>query len=173
MCVIPVSGLAPCQCFSPGATQIESPGLIGWIGSPSFWMSPEPAMTCSVCPRGWVCQLVRAPGSKRTMTERTRAGASASTIGSCHTVPMKSLMEHVVRALSRCVGCPFRLLLAGADASLLGRSLTTSYASTMGAQPRKRPVALKAIIDSLHSRGTVPLARGDGLTWRGNKLASK
>jgi hypothetical protein len=32
---------------------------------------------------------VRAPGSKRTRPERTRAGAGASMIGSCHTVPVK------------------------------------------------------------------------------------
>jgi hypothetical protein len=29
------------------------------------------------------------PGSKRTKPERTRAGAGASMIGSCHTVPVK------------------------------------------------------------------------------------
>jgi hypothetical protein len=36
-----------------------------------------------------LCQAVRAPGSKRTSAERTRAGAGVSIIGSCHTVPVK------------------------------------------------------------------------------------
>ena len=29
MCVITVFGVAPCQCFSPGANQTTSPGRIG------------------------------------------------------------------------------------------------------------------------------------------------
>jgi hypothetical protein len=35
-----------------------------------------------------VCQAVRAPGSKLTRAERTRAGPGASMIGSCQTVPV-------------------------------------------------------------------------------------
>ena len=36
-----------------------------------------------------MCQAVRAPGSKLTRPERTRAGAGASMIGSCQTMPVK------------------------------------------------------------------------------------
>ncbi len=35
MCVIAVVGVAPCQCFSPGANQTTSPGWISSIGAPS------------------------------------------------------------------------------------------------------------------------------------------
>ena len=82
-------GDAPCQCFSPGSIQTVSPGRISWIGSPHFCTRPSPDMTNSVCPRGWVCQLVRAAGSNVTTTARTRAGAGASLTGSCRTVPVK------------------------------------------------------------------------------------
>ena len=37
MCVIPVVGAAPCQCFSPGGNQITSPGRISSIGPPQRW----------------------------------------------------------------------------------------------------------------------------------------
>jgi hypothetical protein len=36
-----------------------------------------------------VCQAVRARGSNLTQAPRMRAGAGASMIGSCHTVPVK------------------------------------------------------------------------------------
>ncbi len=36
-----------------------------------------------------VCQTVRAPGSKVTRYERSRAGSGASMIRSCRTVPVK------------------------------------------------------------------------------------
>jgi len=35
-----------------------------------------------------VCHAVRAPGSKLTRADRMRAGAGASMIGSCQTVPV-------------------------------------------------------------------------------------
>jgi hypothetical protein len=49
-----------------------------------------PERTCRVCPNGWVCQAVRAPGSKLTRAARARAGAGASMIGSCPTVPVNA-----------------------------------------------------------------------------------
>jgi hypothetical protein len=42
----------------------------------------------SVCPSGWVCQAVRAPGSKVTLAPVTRAGAGAENSGSIRTVPV-------------------------------------------------------------------------------------
>ena len=57
-------------------------------GPPQVCTRPLPETTNSVCPSGWVCQWVRAPGSKRTSPERSRAGSGASMIGSCQTVPV-------------------------------------------------------------------------------------
>lgn len=48
MCVIAVVGAAPCQCFSPGANQTTSPGLISSTGPPQRWARPQPAVTTSV-----------------------------------------------------------------------------------------------------------------------------
>ena len=62
-----VVGVAPCQCFSPGGIEITSPGWISSIGPPSCCTHPKPAVTIKVCPSGWVCQAVRAPGSKVTL----------------------------------------------------------------------------------------------------------
>ena len=46
-------------------------------------------MTIRVWPSGWVCQAVRAPGSKVTCAPDTRAGAGASNSGSTRTAPVK------------------------------------------------------------------------------------
>src|SRR5665213_2785364 len=83
-----VVGAAPCQCFSPGANQITSPGRISSIGPPSRCARPHPAVTTSVCPRGCVCQAVRAPGSNVTLAPTTRAGLGAVKRGSILTVPV-------------------------------------------------------------------------------------
>src|SRR5947209_16731657 len=88
MCTMPVFGPAPCQCFSPGGIHTVSPALISRIGPPFACTRPTPEMTCSVCPSGWVCHAVRAPGSKLTRPARMHAGAGASMIGSCHTTPV-------------------------------------------------------------------------------------
>src|SRR5580765_1245942 len=87
--VIAVVGAAPCQCFSPGANQITSPGRISSTGPPSRWARPQPAVTINVWPSGWVCHAVRAPGSKVTLAPRTLAGSGASNSGSIRTVPVK------------------------------------------------------------------------------------
>ena len=75
--VMAVVGAAPCQCFSPGGNQTTSPGRISSIGPPSRCTRPKPAVTISVWPSGWVCQAVRAPGSKVTLAPPTRAGSGA------------------------------------------------------------------------------------------------
>src|SRR5579863_1585192 len=81
-------GPAPCQCFSPGANQTTSPGRISCTASPSFCAKPRPAVTMRVCPKGCVCQAVRAPGSKVTLAPLTRAGWGRSNSGSILTVPV-------------------------------------------------------------------------------------
>src|SRR6516165_11133199 len=83
-----VVGVAPCQCFSPGSNQTTSPGLISSIGPPSRWTQPRPKVTISVWPSGWVCQAVRAPGSKVTAAPCPRAGSAAENSGSMRTDPV-------------------------------------------------------------------------------------
>src|SRR5580698_9594870 len=87
--VIAVVGLAPCQCFSPGANQTTSPGRSSSIGPPQRCAQPQPAVTIKVCPSGCVCQAVRAPGSNVTLAPKTRAGAGALKSGSTRTEPVK------------------------------------------------------------------------------------
>ena len=88
MWVMAVVGAAPCQCFSPGANQMTSPGRISSMGPPQRWARPQPDVTMSVWPSGWVCHAVRAPGSKVTCAPTTRAGSGAVKSGSTRTVPV-------------------------------------------------------------------------------------
>src|SRR5947209_734982 len=89
MWVMAVVGVAPCQCFSPGSNQITSPGPISSIGPPQRWTRPRPAVTIRVWPSGWLCQAVRAPGSKVTLAPTARAGSGAWNRGSTRTAPVK------------------------------------------------------------------------------------
>src|SRR4029453_11096689 len=75
MCTMLAFGPAPCQCFSPGAIQTVSPGRISRIGAPQTCTRPTPETTCRVWPSGWVCQAVRAFGSKRTPVHAKAPGA--------------------------------------------------------------------------------------------------
>ncbi len=88
MWLMAVSGVAPCQCFSPAGNQTTSPWLISSIGPPSRWTRPRPKVTIRVWPAGCVCQAVRAPGSKVTWAPPTRPGSSAWNSGSRRTVPV-------------------------------------------------------------------------------------
>src|SRR5260221_9957846 len=40
MCVMPLVGEAPCQCFSPGGIHTTSPGRISHTGPPLVWARP-------------------------------------------------------------------------------------------------------------------------------------
>ena len=88
ICVMAVVGAAPCQCFSPGGNQTTSPGWTSSTGPPSRWTRPQPAVMIRVCPSGWVCHAVRAPGSNVTLAPAARAGACAWNSGSMRTVPV-------------------------------------------------------------------------------------
>src|SRR4051794_13326842 len=88
MCVMAVLGEAPCQCLSPGGNHTTSPALISSMGPPSRCTHPRPAVTISVCPSGWVCHAVRAPGSKVTRAPLTRPGCGAWKRGSTRTEPV-------------------------------------------------------------------------------------
>src|ERR1700733_1533785 len=89
MCVIAVFTVAPCQCFLPGGHQITSPGRISSLGSPQHCVQPHPAVTINVCPSGWVCHAVRAPGSNVTNAPNARAGSGGLNRGSMRTEPVK------------------------------------------------------------------------------------
>src|SRR5215204_3681698 len=86
--VIPVVGVAPCQCFSPGGNQTTSPGRTSSIGPPSRCTQPQPAVMIRVWPSGCVCHAVRAPGSNVTLAPAARAGAFAWNSGSMRTLPV-------------------------------------------------------------------------------------
>src|SRR3954470_8162099 len=60
------SGVAPCQCHSPGGHHTVSPGCRTTTSPPRDWVRPMPSVTCRVCPLACRCQAVRAPGVKRT-----------------------------------------------------------------------------------------------------------
>jgi hypothetical protein len=105
ICVIAEVGLAPCQCFSPGANQTTSPGRISSTGPPQCCAQPRPDMTINVWPNGCVCQAVRAPGSNVTFAPRTRAGSGASNNGSIRTLPVN---QSAGPLFERCD--PFRLI---------------------------------------------------------------
>ena len=89
MWVMPMAAEAPCQCFSPGANHTMLPGRISSMGPPSRCAQPSPAVTSRVWPSGWVCQAVRAPGSKVTVAPPTRAGSVPLNGASTRTVPVK------------------------------------------------------------------------------------
>src|SRR2546428_9213410 len=93
MCVIALSGVAPCQCFSPGGHETTSPGWISSAGPPELCTKPRPAVTMSVWPSGWVCQAARAPGSKVTLAPCTRPGALAWNSGSTRTFPVNDSFD--------------------------------------------------------------------------------
>src|SRR5580693_3202494 len=89
ICDIAVVAVAPCQCFLPGGHQTTSPGRISSLGSPQHCVQPHPEVTINVCPSGWVCHAVRAPGSKVTKAPKVRAGSGGSNRGSIRTEPVK------------------------------------------------------------------------------------
>src|SRR3984957_178952 len=91
MWLMAVVGGAPCQCLWFGGHQTTSPARISTIGPPSHCVQPHPEVTSSVCPRGWVCQAVRAPGSNVTLAHETRAGSGAVFNGSMRTFPVNQV----------------------------------------------------------------------------------
>src|SRR5687768_13232043 len=89
MCVMRLVCDAPCQCFTPGGIRTTSPARNSSIGPPHCRTRPVPAVTISTCPTGWVCQAVRAPGSKVTEEADEREGSSAENSGSMRAEPVK------------------------------------------------------------------------------------
>src|SRR5207249_4468310 len=80
-------------------------GRICSTGPPQRCARPQPAVTIRAWPSGWVCQAVRAPGSKVTLAPSARAGAFAWNRGSMRTVPVKYSADPLLE------GCePLRLI---------------------------------------------------------------
>jgi hypothetical protein len=76
---------------------MTSPARISTMGSPSHCVQPQPAVTISVWPSGWLCQAERAPGSKVTLAHDVRAGAGGLFSGSMRTVPLRNWVYPVRR----------------------------------------------------------------------------
>ncbi len=58
-------------------------------GLPSAVLGHNQPSQIGVCPSGWVCHAVRAPGSKVTLAPKARAGVEGLNSGSTRTVPVK------------------------------------------------------------------------------------
>src|SRR6516162_2050104 len=86
---MPVVAVAPCQCFSAGGHTTTSPARISLLAAPWHCTQPQPDVTTSRWPSGWVCQAVRAPGSNVTNAAETRDGSVAWNSGSIRTLPVK------------------------------------------------------------------------------------
>src|SRR5829696_4628745 len=79
-----------------------------------------------VCPRGWVCQAVRAPGVKWTLAAPRRDGSVGVATVSRYTVPVNHSLGPVavsVVFLVICMSFSFSVGTAGARRSLFGEKL--------------------------------------------------
>src|SRR3954453_21846963 len=65
-----------------------SPGRISCTAAPRRPTYPTPSVTYSVCPRGWVCHAVRAPGANRTCAHPMHDWSSGLRMVSMKTVPV-------------------------------------------------------------------------------------
>src|SRR5277367_5752763 len=83
------SGEAPCQCMVSGGMLTVSPGFSTCGFSPSKQMRPTPDKQKSVCPTGWECHAVRAPGVNVTTEPPRRDGDSTAITGYWNTTPVK------------------------------------------------------------------------------------
>src|SRR6476620_1390206 len=91
MWVMAVSAVPPCQCLTPGSVQMTSPAAMSCRCPPHSCTQPEPEVTISVWPAGWVCQAVRAHGVKETSAELTLRLGFASNSGLTLTSPVNVL----------------------------------------------------------------------------------
>jgi hypothetical protein len=64
------------KCSSPGGVHTVPPGVRRMTVPSRDTTRPAPSVQNSVCPRAWECQLVRAPGVKRTMLAISRDGSA-------------------------------------------------------------------------------------------------
>src|SRR4051812_5636814 len=66
--LIAVVAVAPCQCFSPGGQTTTSPARISLLAPPWHCTQPQPDVTTSLWPSGWV------PSSAGARLEDNQAG---------------------------------------------------------------------------------------------------
>src|SRR5271165_6444484 len=117
------SGAAPCQCIVSGGILTVSPGFSTCGFSPLKQMRPTPDKQKSVCPTGWACHAVRAPGVKVTTEPPRRDGDSAVITGSWNTTPVKvsAAPRLVVRAPARMTPASTGMTLLLPAATISGR----------------------------------------------------
>src|SRR4051794_30561177 len=84
------SGVAPCQCGRSRGHRRMSPAANSWTGPSWTCVHPTPSVTTSVCPSGWECHAVRAPGSNVTTAPVTRDGSSRENWPRMVTRPVKN-----------------------------------------------------------------------------------
>src|SRR4051812_35894913 len=88
MWVMAVSAVPPCQCLTPGSVQMTSPAAISCRCPPHSCTQPDPEVTISVWPAGWVCQAVLAHGVNETSAELKLRLELASNSGLTLTSPV-------------------------------------------------------------------------------------
>src|SRR5438067_11181386 len=107
-------------------------------------MRPTPDKQKSVCPTGWECHAVRAPGVKVTTEPPRRDGASAVITGSWYTTPVKvsAAPRLVFRAPARMTPAltGMTVLLPVAPASRPIKSQGVSIAAAPGAAQSLDPL---------------------------------
>src|SRR4051794_19890572 len=84
------SGVAPCQCRRSRGHKRMSPAANSWTGPSWTCVQPTPSVTTRVCPSGWECHAVRAPGSNVTTAPVTRDGSSRANWPRIVTRPVKN-----------------------------------------------------------------------------------
>src|SRR5207247_129627 len=71
-------------------------GRITSTGPPSRWQRPTPSVTQIVCPCGWVCHAVRAPGVKCTPAAPIRDPSDGAATVSTYTAPVNQSLGPVL-----------------------------------------------------------------------------
>src|SRR4051794_7062086 len=79
------SGVAPCQCHSPGGHHTVSPGRIATTSPPRDWVRPTPLVTCRVWPWTCRCHAARAQGAKCTALTLPREAVPGAMTSKCTT----------------------------------------------------------------------------------------
>src|SRR5215212_1079385 len=115
---------APYSSSVSGSKKTLSPGRMTSISPPRRWQRPTPSVTWMVCPRGWVCHAVRAPGVKWTLAAPRRDGSAGVATVSMYTAPVNHSLGPVavsVVFLVICMSFCFSVGTAGGRRGLLQR----------------------------------------------------
>jgi hypothetical protein len=159
-----VVGAAPCQCFSPGANHTTSPGRMSSMGPPQRCARPTPDVTIRVCPSGWVCHAVRAPGSNVTLAPAARAGCDVSNRGSMRTVPVNHSAGPFVD------GCEPLLLISMSPLGVVVQARPNGSVTAATAHPQNVPSRAFSFPAGLPASHRSYLCRRPGRCVRGRSL---